>query len=76
MGRNCLLFLSIKIYNDDKPVSCEGIVEKPLEDVGGEGGYEEYLRIMADVIFNSLSRYSVYPYSITSMFIETNITYK
>lgn len=27
----------------------EGIGERPPEDVGGEGGYEEYLRIMADV---------------------------
>ncbi|WP_419887617.1 IS1096 element passenger TnpR family protein [Neobacillus niacini] len=27
-----------------------GIIgERPPEDVGGEGGYEEYLRIMADV---------------------------
>jgi hypothetical protein len=27
----------------------EGIGERPPEDVGGEGGYVEYLRIMADV---------------------------
>jgi Plasmid pRiA4b ORF-3-like protein len=27
----------------------EGIGERPPEDVGGEGGHEEYLRIIADV---------------------------
>jgi hypothetical protein len=35
--------------NQFRATFVEGIGERPPEDVGGEGGYEEYLRIMADV---------------------------
>lgn len=35
--------------NEFRATFVEGIGERPPEDVGGEGGYEEYLRIMADV---------------------------
>ncbi|MCM3690927.1 plasmid pRiA4b ORF-3 family protein [Neobacillus niacini] len=35
--------------NEFRPTFVEGIGERPPEDVGGEGGYEDYLRIMADV---------------------------
>jgi hypothetical protein len=34
--------------NEFRATFVEGIGERPPEDVGGEGGYEEYLRIMAD----------------------------
>lgn len=35
--------------NEFRATFVEGIGERPPEDVGGEGGYTEYLRIMADV---------------------------
>jgi hypothetical protein len=35
--------------NEFRATFVEGIGERPPEDVGGEGGYEEYLRIMEDV---------------------------
>ncbi|WP_310200312.1 plasmid pRiA4b ORF-3 family protein [Neobacillus niacini] len=35
--------------NEFRATFVAGIGERPPEDVGGEGGYEEYLRIMADV---------------------------
>lgn len=35
--------------NEYRATFVEGIGERPPEDVGGEGGYVEYLRIMADV---------------------------
>ncbi|PAE32304.1 plasmid pRiA4b ORF-3 family protein, partial [Bacillus sp. 7884-1] len=35
--------------NEFRATFVEGNGERPPEDVGGEGGYEEYLRIMADV---------------------------
>jgi hypothetical protein len=35
--------------NEFRATFVEGIGERPPEDVGGEGGYMEYLRIMADV---------------------------
>jgi hypothetical protein len=35
--------------NELRPTFVEGHGERPPEDVGGEGGYEVYLRIMADV---------------------------
>jgi hypothetical protein len=35
--------------NEFRATFLEGIGERPPEDVGGEGGYEEYLRITADV---------------------------
>ncbi|PAE32453.1 plasmid pRiA4b ORF-3 family protein, partial [Bacillus sp. 7884-1] len=34
--------------NEFRATFVEGIGERPPEDVGGEGGYEGYLRIMAD----------------------------
>ncbi|MDQ1002778.1 hypothetical protein QFZ28_003178 [Neobacillus niacini] len=34
--------------NELRAIFVEGIGERPPENVGGEGGYEEYLRIMAD----------------------------
>ena len=34
--------------NEFHATFAEGIGERPPEDVGGEGGYEEYLRIIAD----------------------------
>ncbi|SDN64707.1 plasmid pRiA4b ORF-3 family protein [Bacillus sp. OK048] len=34
--------------NEFRATFVEGIGERPPEDVGGEGGYEEYLRIIAD----------------------------
>ncbi|WHY03369.1 plasmid pRiA4b ORF-3 family protein [Neobacillus sp. DY30] len=35
--------------NEFRAIFVEGIGERPPEDVGGEGGYKEYLRIMEDV---------------------------
>ncbi|MDQ1002750.1 hypothetical protein QFZ28_003150 [Neobacillus niacini] len=35
--------------NEFRALFVEGIGERPPEDVGGEGGYEEYLRIISDV---------------------------
>lgn len=35
--------------NEFRAIFVEGIGERPPENVGGEGGYEEYLQIMADV---------------------------
>ena len=39
----------INDFNGNHPVFLDGSGEAPPEDVGGEQGYEEFLRVMADV---------------------------